>query len=81
MVFSQDGGLTWNNDAELDNMMTGGGVFKYRNQAGPTNFTGFLGYPQPSLVAFDSEDPNIIVAGESIQAYSSPRTTARVGTC
>jgi hypothetical protein len=63
MVFSQDGGLIWENDAELDDMMTGGGVFKYRNQAGPTNFTGFLGYPQPSLVAFDPEDPNILVAG------------------
>ena len=63
MVFSQDGGLTWENDAELDDMMTGGGVFKYRNETGPTNFTGFLGYPQPSLVAFDPEDPNILVAG------------------
>jgi hypothetical protein len=63
MVFSNDGGLTWANDAVLDQLMTGNGVFKYENQRGPTNFTGFFGYPQPSLVAFDPEDPNILVAG------------------
>jgi photosystem II stability/assembly factor-like uncharacterized protein len=63
MVFSNDGGMTWQRDAELDNMMQGGGVFQYRNQAGPTNFTGLGGYPQPSLVAFDPEDPDILVAG------------------
>jgi photosystem II stability/assembly factor-like uncharacterized protein len=63
MVFSNDGGDTWDNDAALDQLMTGGGVFKYQNQRGPTSFTEFVGYPQPSLVAFDPEDPNILVAG------------------
>ncbi len=63
MVFSNDGGATWNNDATLDNLMTGGGVFKYRTQRGPSNFTMFQGYPQPSLLAFDPQNPNTIVAG------------------
>jgi len=63
MVFSNDGGLTWDPDPELDALMTGGGAFPYRNTRGPTEFTGFGGYPQPSLVAFDQEDSNILVAG------------------
>jgi photosystem II stability/assembly factor-like uncharacterized protein len=63
MVFSTDGGQNWENDAELDNLMTGGGDFKYQTQRGPTSFTTFNGYAQPSLVAFDPEDPNILVAG------------------
>ena len=63
MIHSEDGGLTWRNDPALDRLMTGGGVFKYQNQRGPTDFTGFGGYPQPSLVAFDPEDPRRLVAG------------------
>jgi uncharacterized repeat protein (TIGR01451 family) len=63
MVFSTDGGATWQNDPELDNLMTGGGVFKYRTEKGPSNFTQFLGYPQPTLLAYDAENPNLIVAG------------------
>ena len=63
MVFSADGGQTWQSDPELDNLMTGGGVFKYRTERGPGNFTRFLGYPQPTLVGFDAEDPAMLVAG------------------
>jgi hypothetical protein len=63
MIASSDGGTTWQSDAQLDSLMTGGGVFKYQTQRGPTNFTGFASYPQPSLVAFDPEAPDILVAG------------------
>jgi hypothetical protein len=64
MVFSRDGGTTWSNDAKLDTLMTGNGTFKYKNRRGPTtNFPLFNGYPQPSLVAFDPDHPNILVAG------------------
>jgi hypothetical protein len=68
MVFSTDGGTTWDNDPELDALMTANGVFAYINQRGPRTNNGgagaqFSGYPQPSLVAFDREDANIIVAG------------------
>ena len=63
MVRSSNGGATWGGDAELDKLMTRGNVFKYQTQRGPTNFTQFDGYPQPSLVAFDAEDPNVVVAG------------------
>lgn len=63
MVFSTDGGVTWNNDTGLDTMMTGGGTFRYQTRRGPTPQPRFNGYPQPSLVAFDSQDPNVVVAG------------------
>jgi hypothetical protein len=43
--------------------MTGGGVFSYRNARGPTNFTSVNGYPQPTLVAFDTLMRSILVAG------------------
>ncbi len=63
MVFSTDGGLTWDTDTELNTLMTGGGMFLYQNSAGPTSFTGRNGYAQPSLVAFDPEASNVLVAG------------------
>lgn len=54
MVFSTDGGTTWQTDTVLDGMMTGGGDFVYAPATG--NF-------QPTLLAYDPEDPNVIVAG------------------
>jgi len=63
MILSNDGGLNWITLTALDNLMNGGGAFRYQNQRGPTNFTGFLGYPQPTLVAFDPYNQNILVAG------------------
>ena len=63
MVMTDDGGTTWRNLFQLDDLMTGDGAFLYQNQRGPTNFTGFGGYPQPSLLAIDPDNPNIIVAG------------------
>ena len=62
MVCSQDGGATWKENPALDRMMTGNGSFRYRNDSGPTGFSGFGGYTQPSLVAFDPDDPSILVA-------------------
>lgn len=59
MVFSDDGGATWQADTNLDQMMTGNGLFRAVFQGTPA-----LGaYLQPSLVAFDPQDPSIIVAG------------------
>ena len=44
MVFSTDGGTTWDLDPELDTLMTAGGVFAYQNQRGPrTNRGGARG--------------------------------------
>jgi hypothetical protein len=63
MVFSTDGGTNWNTDPELDQLMTANGAFRYTTQRGPTSFTGFGGYSQPSLLAYDPENANIIVAG------------------
>ena len=52
MYFSTDGGTTWNPDTELDTLMSGNGF--YRNT--------FV-YPQPTLVSYDQENGNILVAG------------------
>lgn len=63
MVLTRNGGTIWNRLAALDDRMTGSGVFQYQNDSGPTAFTGFNGYPQPTLVGFDPQDPDIVVAG------------------
>ncbi len=63
MVFSADGGTTWQTMPQLDMLMTGNGAFAYTNQRGPRRFTSLAGYVQPSLVAIDSEDGNILIAG------------------
>jgi hypothetical protein len=60
MVLSDDGGATWEPLPELDDLMTGGGDFKYRVKMDPW---GNPGFSQPTLVAFDEEDPNILAAG------------------
>ena len=43
--------------------MRGNGDFPIQNQRGPTDFTGMGGYRQPSLVALDPTDPDVMVAG------------------
>lgn len=63
MVLTTNGGTTWHPLPALDALMTGGGVFKYDTVTGPTVFTGRNGYPQPTLVAFDPNDSDIVVAG------------------
>jgi hypothetical protein len=63
MVFSTDSGATWTQNTALDVRMTGGGTFRAQTRRGPTEFTGFGVYPQPTLVAFDPGDANTIVAG------------------
>jgi hypothetical protein len=62
MLASDDGGGTWNPVAVLDALMTHNGSFEYVTKIGPTDSTTFVGYPQPTLVAFDPEDENVIVA-------------------
>ena len=68
-VLSEDGGATWQSLTQLDDLMIGGGTFAAWNQSGPTgaDYQGaagsFGGYPQPTLVDFDPEDPEILVAG------------------
>ncbi len=61
MIHTRNGGTTWINDTELDDLMTGDGAFKYQTLMVPPSSAA--GYMQPSLVAFDPEDSNILVAG------------------
>lgn len=73
MVFSTNGGVNWQNDTELDFLMTGGGAFTMQMQRGPRDFPdqensgspnrGIGTVFQPSLLAYDPENPNIIAAG------------------
>jgi photosystem II stability/assembly factor-like uncharacterized protein len=70
MVFTSNLGTTWTHISALDTLMTGAGTFKYLNQSGPNVTVGsasikFNGYPQPTLVAFDPSDPDILVAGST----------------
>lgn len=62
MVMTTDGGTTWTSLPSLDNLMTDGGAFRSQNETGPRRFTSFAGYPQPSLVAFDPHDRDVVVA-------------------
>lgn len=63
MRITTDGGATWTAIAPLNTLMTASGVFNYRNTRGPTAFTGFNGYPQPTLVAIDPSEGQTVVAG------------------
>jgi uncharacterized repeat protein (TIGR01451 family) len=65
MVLTTNGGTTWTTLTALDNLMTGGGTYQYRNTRGsrPGRATAHDGYVQPTLVAFDPSNPNTIVAG------------------
>jgi photosystem II stability/assembly factor-like uncharacterized protein len=62
MVMTRNGGTIWSPLPALDTMMTGGGTFLYTTQTGAVPFA-LNGYPQPTLVAFDPADPDILVAG------------------
>jgi uncharacterized repeat protein (TIGR01451 family) len=65
MVLTTNGGTNWTTLAALDNLMTGGGTYQYRNTRGsrPGRATSHDGYVQPTLVAFDPNNGNTIVAG------------------
>jgi len=63
IVITNDGGANWTNFTNLDELMTGGGVFAYQNQNGPNYNSYFQGYTQPTLLAFDPNNRNIIIAG------------------
>jgi hypothetical protein len=63
MAASSDGGSTWRSLQGLDSLMTDGGAVRYRNHHGPSAFTSFDGYVQPTMVAFDPGDTAIVIAG------------------
>lgn len=65
MFLTTNGGGVWNALPALDTLMTGSGVFKYDTISGPRAFAGRNGYPQPTLVAFDPLDADILVAGSA----------------
>ena len=69
MMHSTDGGLTWTFLPGLDACMTRRGLFRYRNVRGPTGIgadeNGFLGYAQPTLVAYGTPEDSgsVMIAG------------------
>lgn len=62
MMLSTNGGMSWSTLHALDTAMTGGGIYQYKNTLGPTDFTGFNSYAQPTLVAFSPLDSKTLVA-------------------
>lgn len=71
MYSSTDGGNSWDAMPELDALMTGNGAFPFRNQRGPSEFTGFSGYWQPSMVAFDPASSMIAAGGQDSGVFLS----------
>ena len=71
MFSSVNGGIGWTPVPALDDLMTGGGAFLMRNRKGPTNFTGFNGYWQPSLVAFDPLSETVVAGGQDSGIFLS----------
>jgi len=55
MMRSSNGGTTWTADTALDGLMTGGGTFRAQTAALP--------YVQPTMVAFDPNNSNNLLAG------------------
>ncbi len=64
MVRSTNGGATWQVDQGLTDLMNGvrNGKSMFAAQA-QYGGDGVLPFPQPTLVAFDPDNPNILVAG------------------
>jgi hypothetical protein len=60
---TSDFGATWTQLNGLNTLMTGGGVFQNRANQGPLNFTAFGTYWQPSMVEFNPNTPNTVIAG------------------
>lgn len=71
MFRSTNGGSTWTALPELDALMTGGGAFLFRNSRGPSDFTGFFGYWQPSLVAIDPRSSVMVAGGQDSGVFLS----------
>jgi photosystem II stability/assembly factor-like uncharacterized protein len=53
MVLTRNGGTTWTALPALDLAITGGGAFRFQNSS----------YAQPTLLAFDGTDGDLVVAG------------------
>jgi len=98
MMHTSDGGATWTFLPGLDACMTRRGQFRYRNARGPTGIgtgeNGFLGYAQPTLVAYGAPEDSgsVLIAGaadagvfmsfdrgERWNAVSDPFNPARSG--
>jgi len=64
--FTQNFGANWDRLAALENIMLSPGgnpTFVARTTQGPTRFTGFGTYWQPSLFRFNPLDPSTVIAG------------------
>ena len=63
MVSSTDGGDTWAVDTDLDALMKDDGDYAFLHSRS-ASISGFSGESsEPSFVAYDPEDPNIVAAG------------------
>jgi hypothetical protein len=60
-----DGGTNWVEDKNLDQLMTDYGAYLPYAQRGPGPYKGyeFRGYPEPSLLAIDPNNPMNVAAG------------------
>lgn len=63
MVRTNDGGATWTSLTALNTLMTGSGQFLLRPSFSPVRFATGASYFQPSLIAINPADSDMIVAG------------------
>ncbi len=71
MFRSEDGGDTWIAMPELDTLMNAGGDIVGRSTRGPSDFTGFFGYWQPSFVALDPNSSIAMAGGKNSGVFLS----------
>ncbi|MDH3402126.1 MAG: hypothetical protein OES32_06885 [Acidobacteriota bacterium] len=71
MYRSTDAGATWTSLPDLDAFMTHFGAFQFRNTRGPSDFTGFFGYWQPSLVGIDPNSNAMVAGGQDSGIFLS----------
>jgi len=71
MMFTRDGGATWQPDTTLTNLITHNGEFWYRSRilALVNGNEGFAG--QPSAIAFDSKGQTIVVGTRTAGIFIS----------
>jgi hypothetical protein len=71
MYRSTNGGDSWTALTDLDDLLTANGAFQFRNLRGPSDFTAFSGYWQPSLVAIDAASTAMAAGGQDSGLFVS----------
>src|SRR5205807_1782145 len=82
---SRDGGMHWDEDAQLTAMLAGNGPFVKNAKAGSGPGSAYRfgnTYPQPNLLAFDPNSNGcVLLRGAPMPVSFSAKTVAQAGGC